>query len=126
MISFDIGSVYLFKQHSIYPPKYKMHLCVHKEEQAAWFFLINSENRVGYHCTEALLASRYAFLKHNSFISCSHIFQEFSNNPTIKLLGYLDQEDLQKVLEKTKTAKTLSPQDKQMISSALLPKIKNI
>lgn len=114
MISLKVGDIVGFQQDSVFPPKYKFHVCVSVRDNDFWFFLINSENRPMYHCTDAIESKIYSCLKHDSFISCSRIFHE-THEVSFKHLGFLTAEDMHKIINKTKTSRTLSPLDKQQI-----------
>lgn len=112
-----IGDVILYFNEDIFPQKRKYAVCVYSTSSyqgKIGLLLINSKNRKDYHCVGPFYKREYKFLKWDSYVSCSRLF-EMSPIQIEKIVGYMCKEDMGRIYEKVKTSKTLVKRHKELI-----------
>jgi hypothetical protein len=110
----EIMEIVAIQNEEIYPPKEKYHVCVYQNG----FFLINSQARKIYRPHLKIHQTDYRFLKQDSYICCSRIFEY----PTInhyRKLGILSKSTAQGIIETLDSARTLTPEQIDKIKESL-------
>jgi len=105
-MSHEVGDVFLIPNNAIYPPNKKFSICVCAANNL--FFLINSENREKYDCI-AITRSDNSFLQHDSFVSCSRVFNyHIFVIKKSKFIGAISNADLTRIVDKVASSEVLS------------------
>ncbi len=117
MLHLKVGDVVLYFNKDILPTKKKLAVCVYNNfncNKKVGLLLINSENRKMYHCAGPFQRIRYRFLRLDSYVSCSRLFEVYFTQVE-KIVGSMNEEDMGKIYENVKTSKTLEKQYKELI-----------
>ena len=115
MADIEVGSIIFYYHSSIYPPKNKYAVVISAVKK--WCFLINSEDREHYHCLP-IQKGNHAFLKHDSFISCSNFF-EYDPSKVSKIVGALSKAEKSNLCNHLSKSRTINKVNKEIILSEL-------
>jgi len=114
----EVMEIVAIQNEEIYPPKEKYQVCVYPN----WFFLINSQARKIY-CPHVKIAQTdYRFLRQDSYICCSRIF-EYATIDNSRKLSVLSQSTAQEIIATLDSARTLTPEQIDCIKESLKSKI---
>jgi hypothetical protein len=116
----EVMEIVAIQNKEIYPPKEKYHVCVYQN----WFFLINSHARKIYRPHLKIRQTDYRFLRQDSYISCSRIF-EYATIDNDRKLGVLSKSTAQEIIATLDSARTLTPEQIDRILESLKSKIRH-
>jgi len=116
----EVMEIVAIQNEEIYPPKEKYHVCVYQN----WFFLINSYARKIYRPHLKIRQTDYRFLRQDSYISCSRIF-EYATIDNDRKLGVLSKSTAQEIIAILDSARTLTPEQIDSIKESLKSQIRH-
>jgi hypothetical protein len=114
----EVMEIVAIPNEEIYPPKEKYQVCVGQN----WFFLINSQARKIYRPHLKICQIDYHFLRQDSYICCSRLF-EYSAIAHYRKLGVLSKSTAQGIIETLDSARTLTPEQIDKIKESLRSQI---
>lgn len=110
----EVMDIVAIQNNEIYPPKEKYNICIHP----GWFFVINSNDRKIYRPNLKIRQADYPFLRQDSYICCSRVF-EYDTIDRYRKLGVLSKQTVQEIIEILDSARTLTPEQIHCIKNSL-------
>jgi len=114
----EVMDIVAIRHDEIYPPKEKYNVCISQ----GLFFVINSNDRKIYRPSLKIRQADYRFLRQDSYLCCSRLF-EYGTIDSYRKLGVLSKQTAQQIIETVDSARTLTPEQIDGIKSSLRNKI---